>query len=73
MWLGTDAMATKDTQRRLIKDKAILHGQNDMERGDLDLLSLLVIVNATGVHISQIMQSLKGLNQAHIFLKEYMK
>ena len=60
MWLGTDAMATKDTQRRLIKDKAILRGQNDKERGDLDLLSLLVIVNATGVHISQIMQSLKG-------------
>ena len=120
MWLGTDDMATKDTQRRLIKDnknrprdqnvldvrrtgstrsplsdqkcplqiiiflgqddrfylssksclnhchhpalkaEAILRGQNDMERGDLDLLSLLVSVNATGVQISQIMQSLKG-------------
>ena len=120
MWLGTDAMATKDTQRRMIKDnknclrdpiffdirrtvstrssssdqkcpmqiiiflhqddrfylstksclnhrhhpalkaEAILCGQNDMERGDLDLLSLLVSVNATCVQISQIMQSLKG-------------
>ena len=69
MWLGTDAMATKDTQRRLIKDKAILRGQNDMERGDLDLLSLLVIVNATGVHISQIMQSLKGPESGTYLLK----
>ena len=69
MWLGTDAMATKDTQRRLIKDKAILRGQNDKERGDLDLLSLLVIVNATGVHISQIMQSLKGPESGTYLLK----
>ena len=43
-----------------LKAEAILRGQNDMERGDLDLLSLLVSVNATGVQISQIMQSLKG-------------
>jgi hypothetical protein len=32
-----------------------------MEHGDLGLLSLLFSVNATGVQISQIMQSLKGL------------
>ena len=117
---GTDAMATKDTQRRLIKVNknqlkhpkvldvrrtvstrspssdlkctmqiiiflgqdnrfylstksclthchhpalkadAILRGHNDMEQGDLDLISLLVSVNATGVQMSQIMQSLKG-------------
>jgi hypothetical protein len=31
-----------------------------MEQGDLDLISLLVSVNATGVQMSQIMQSLKG-------------
>ena len=43
-----------------LKADAILHGHIDMEQGDLDLLSLLFSVNATGVHISQIMQSLKG-------------
>jgi hypothetical protein len=32
-----------------------------MEQGDLDLLSLLFSVNATGVQISEIMQNLKGL------------
>ncbi len=31
-----------------------------MEQGDLDLLLLLFSVNATGVQISQNMQSLKG-------------
>jgi hypothetical protein len=45
-----------------LKADAMLHGQNEMEQGDLDLLFLLfsVNVNATGVQISQIMQSLKG-------------
>ncbi len=42
------------------KADAILRGQNDMEQGDLDILSLLFSVNATGIRISQIMQSLKG-------------
>ena len=40
-----------------------------MEQGDLDLLSLLFSVNATGVQISQIMQSLKG-PEAGIYLPE---
>jgi hypothetical protein len=43
-----------------LKADAILCGQNDVEQADLDLLSLLFSVNATGVQISQIMQSLKG-------------
>ena len=43
-----------------LKADAILRGQNEMEQGDLDLLSLLFSVNATGVQISQIMQNLKG-------------
>ncbi len=43
-----------------LKADATLRGQNEMEQGDLDLLSLLFSVNATGVQISQIMQSLKG-------------
>jgi len=43
-----------------LKADAILHGHNDMEQGDLDLVSLLVSVNETGVQMSQIMQSLKG-------------
>ena len=42
------------------KADAILCGHIDMEQGNLDLLSLLFSVNATGVQISQIMQSLKG-------------
>jgi len=33
-----------------LKAKAILRGHTDMEQGDLDLLSLLFSVNATGVH-----------------------
>ena len=129
IWLGTDAMASKDTQRKLISDnkqrprdpnvldirrtvssrspstdrkcpmqiiiflgqddcfylstksclnhrhhpalkaEAILRGHTDMEQGDLDLLSLLFSVNATGVQISQIMQSLKG-PEAGIYLPE---
>jgi hypothetical protein len=120
IWLEIDAMALKDTQRRLVKENknrprdpnvldvrrtvssrsplfdlkcpmqniiflgqddcfylstksslnhchhptlkadAILRGQNDMEQGDLDLILLLFSVNATGVQILQIMQSLKG-------------
>ena len=44
-----------------LKADAILCGQNDMEQGDL----------ATGVRISQIMQSLKGPEAANIFLKEF--
>ena len=120
IWLGTDAMASKNSQRRLIKNNkqrprdpnvldvrrtvstrspssdlkcpmqiiiflgqddcfhlstkscldhfhhpalkadAILRGHKDMEQSDLDLLSLLFSINATGVQISQIMQSLKG-------------
>ena len=43
-----------------LKADAILRGHKDMEQGDLDLLSLLFSMNATGVQISQIMQSLKG-------------
>jgi hypothetical protein len=43
-----------------LKADAILRGQNDMEQGDLDLILLLFSVNATGIQISQIMQSLKG-------------
>ena len=43
-----------------LKADAILRGQNEMEQGDLDLLSLLFSVYATGEQISQIMQSLKG-------------
>ena len=43
-----------------LKADAILRGQNDMEQGDLYLLSLLFSVNATGAQISQIMQCLKG-------------
>ena len=43
-----------------LKADAILRGHVVMEQGNLDLLSLLLSVNATGVQISQIMQSLKG-------------
>jgi hypothetical protein len=43
-----------------LKSDAILCGHNDMEQGDLNLLSLFFSVNATGIQISQIIQSLKG-------------
>jgi hypothetical protein len=43
-----------------LKADAILRGHNDMEQGDLDLISLLVSANVTRVQMSQIMQSLKG-------------
>ena len=67
IFLGQDDrfyMSTKSslTHRHhpALKADAILRGHNDMEQGDLDLFSLLVSVNATGVQMSQIMQSLKG-------------
>ena len=43
-----------------LKADAILCGQSDMEKADIDLLSLLFSVEATPVQISQIMQCLKG-------------
>ena len=52
-----------------LKADAILRGHNDMEQGDLDLISLLVSVNATGLQMSQIMQSLKG-PEADTYLPE---
>jgi hypothetical protein len=67
IFLGQDDrfyMSTKSSLNHChhpaLKADAILHGQNDMEQGDLDLLLLLFSVNATGIQISQIMQSLKG-------------
>jgi hypothetical protein len=67
IFLGQDDcfyLSTKSSlnhcHRPPLKADAILRGQNDMEQGDLDLLSLLFSVNATGIQISQIMQSLKG-------------
>ncbi len=55
-----------------LKADAILRGQNDMEQGELDLLSLLFSVNATGIQISQIMQSLKSPESGAYLLKDYM-
>jgi hypothetical protein len=43
-----------------LKADAILCRQSDMEQGNFDLLSLLFIVEATPVQISQNMQCLKG-------------
>jgi hypothetical protein len=43
----------------------------DMEQGDLDLLLLLFSVNAFGVQVSQIMQSLKG-TEAGTYLPKRM-
>ncbi len=55
-----------------LKADAILHGQNDLEQGDLDLLSLLFSVNATSIQIHKLCKAWRVLNQAHIFLKEYI-
>ncbi len=43
-----------------LKSEAILHGQSDMERSDIDILMLLFSVNKTPTQISQIMEQLKG-------------
>ncbi len=43
-----------------LKSKAILHGQSDMETGDIDILMLLFSANLTSSQISQIMEQLKG-------------
>ncbi len=59
-YLSTKSCLTHCHQPALKAD-AILRWHNDMEQqGDLDLILLLVSVNATGVQMSQIMQSLKG-------------
>ncbi len=44
-----------------LKAKAILHGQSNMETGDIDILMLLFSVNVTPTQISQIMEQLAGL------------
>jgi hypothetical protein len=43
-----------------LKSKAILRGQSDMEKGDIDILTLLFSVNVSPSQISQIMEQLKG-------------
>jgi hypothetical protein len=43
-----------------LKSKAILHGQSDMETGNIDILTLLFSVNVTPTQISRIMEQLKG-------------
>jgi hypothetical protein len=43
-----------------LKSKAILHGQSNMETGDIDTLTLLFSVNVSPIQISQIMEQLKG-------------
>ena len=53
-----------------LKSEAILHGQKEMEQGDLDLLSLLFSVGATGLQISQFMQGLKGADSGEILPKQ---
>ena len=52
-----------------LKSEAILRGQKSMEQGDLDLLSLLFSVGATGGQISQFMQGLKGADSGEILPK----
>ncbi len=42
------------------KSEAILHGQKDMDTGDIDLLTLLFSVNVSPMQISQIIEQVKG-------------
>ncbi len=44
----------------LLKSKAILHGQSNMETGEIDILALLFSINVTPTHISRIIEQLKG-------------
>ena len=50
-YLSTKSCLTHRHHPALNAD-AILRGHNGMEQGDLDLISLLVSVNGTGVQIS---------------------
>ena len=43
-----------------LKSEAILCGQHDMQKGDLDLLTLLFSVNVTPIQISHFMEELRG-------------
>lgn len=43
-----------------LKSEAILRGQRDMQKGDLDLLTLLFSVNVTPTQISHFMEELRG-------------
>jgi hypothetical protein len=43
-----------------LKFEAILHGQSNMETGNIDILTLLFSVNVAPTQISQIMEQLKG-------------
>jgi hypothetical protein len=43
-----------------LKSEAILCGQSNMERGDIDILTLLFSVNVTHTQISQIIEQPKG-------------
>jgi hypothetical protein len=52
-----------------LKSKAILHGQSDMETGDIDILTLLFSVNVCPSQISQIMEQLKGPEARNIYAK----
>jgi hypothetical protein len=49
-----------------LKSKAILHGQSNMEIGDIDILTLLFSVNVKPTQISQIMEQLKGCYAKHL-------
>jgi hypothetical protein len=51
-----------------LKPKAILHGQSNMETGDIDILTLQFSVNVTPTQVSQIMEQLNLLCIIHDFI-----
>jgi hypothetical protein len=52
-----------------LKCEAVLHGQNDMEEGDIDLVSLLFSAQLSPLQMTQIMSQLKGFELGTILPK----
>ncbi len=52
-----------------LKSEVVLHGQRDMEEGDIDLISLLFSAQLSPLQIIQIMSQLKGSEFATILPK----
>jgi hypothetical protein len=53
-----------------LKSEAVLHGQRDMQEGDLDLILLLFSAHLSPLQITQIMSQLKGTDFGTILPKQ---
>jgi hypothetical protein len=53
-----------------LKSEAVLHGQRDIEEGDIDLISLLLSAHLSTLQVTQIMSQLKGTEFGTILPKQ---